>query len=103
LAILGQKSLDRFTNTFPVQNKKYSTGQWVNRVEKPQLLNTPPYCLNRIWVNRVYKIQSYKMSKRQKRTRTCEKAREKRTKLQKHEKNSKNEKLVQRRGKRTQI
>jgi hypothetical protein len=24
LAILGQKSLDRFKNTFPVQNKKYS-------------------------------------------------------------------------------
>jgi hypothetical protein len=24
LAILGQKSLDRFGNTFPVQNKNYS-------------------------------------------------------------------------------
>jgi hypothetical protein len=31
LAILGQKSLDRFKNTFPVQNK-----------------NTPPFCLKMI-------------------------------------------------------
>jgi len=42
LAILGQKTLDRFGKTFPIQNKKIlplfvSKGQMVNRVfkEKP--------------------------------------------------------------------
>jgi len=39
LAILGQKSLDRFGNTFPVQNEKLlplfvTKGQRVNRVIK---------------------------------------------------------------------
>jgi hypothetical protein len=54
LAILGQKSLDRFGNTFLVQNKNYSSffvtkGQRVNRVIKQptKIKITPPNGLRR--------------------------------------------------------
>jgi hypothetical protein len=64
LAILGQKSLDRFGNTFPVQIKNYSPlfvteGQRVKQSNKNQLQIkiTPPNSLRRTRVNRVILVQ----------------------------------------------
>jgi hypothetical protein len=66
LAILGQKSLDRFGNTFPFQIKNYSPflSQRVKQSnEKNHTTITPPQSLKSTRVNRVIISTDKKRSK----------------------------------------
>jgi hypothetical protein len=68
LAILGQKLLDRFENTYPVQTQKLlplfvTKGQRVKQSNKKHTTITPPQCLISTRVNRVIISTAKKRSK----------------------------------------